>query len=180
MTYIALLRGINVGGKSLVKMPALKACFEGAGMTKVTTYLQTGNVIFESRERTVSKLMAAVEKALSTTCGWEIPTVVRSAAQFQQVMEGVPSGWPRANQLRRYMAFLRSPMTASQAMKVVEAREGVDVVTPGNGVLYMSTRLDALSKSRLPKLVGTPVYQAMTIRSYSTCLKLSALVERKV
>jgi hypothetical protein len=54
----------------------------------------------------------------------------------------------------------------------------VDIVTPGRGVLYMSTRLDVLGRSRFTKLVGTPIYQAMTIRNYSTCLKMLALLKR--
>jgi uncharacterized protein (DUF1697 family) len=178
MIYIALLRGINVGGKSIVKMSALKACVEQAGMTSVTTYIQSGNVIFESGERSVSSLTARIEKALVKTFGEPVSVVVQSAAQFQEVVAGVPSSWPRGTHLRRYIAFLRAPMTAAMALKSVAVRENVDIVTPGRGVLYMSTRLDALGKSRLTKLVGTPVYQAMTIRNYSTCLKMLVLLKR--
>jgi uncharacterized protein (DUF1697 family) len=178
MIYIVLLRGINVGGKGIVKMSALKTCLEQAGMTNVTTYIQSGNVILESGNRSVSRLTTRIETALTKTFGEPVSVVVQSAAQFQEVVAGVPSSWPRGTHLRRYIAFLRAPMTATKALKSVDGREGVDIVTPGRGVLYMSTRLDALGKSRLTRLVGTPIYQAMTIRNYSTCLKMLALLKR--
>jgi uncharacterized protein (DUF1697 family) len=181
MIYIALLRGINVGGKSIIKMSALKACFEQApaGMTNVATYIQTGNVIFESGDRSAASLTTKIEKALAGTFGQPVSVVVQSAAQFREVVAGVPSTWPRGTHLRRYIAFLRAPMTSAKALKAVEARADVDVVTPSQGVLYMSTRLDALGKSRLTRLVGTPIYQVMTIRNYSTCVKMLALVKER-
>ncbi len=181
MIYIALLRGINVGGKGIIKMSALKAGLEqaDASMTNIATYIQTGNVIFESGVRSVTSVTTRVEKALAQTFGEPVSVVVHTAAQFQEVVAGVPSSWPRGTHLRRYIAFLRRPMTAATAMNSVEARADVDVVTPGRGVLYMSTRLDALGKSRLTRLVGTPIYQAMTIRTYSTCVKMLALVEHR-
>jgi uncharacterized protein (DUF1697 family) len=119
-----------------------------------------------------------IEKALAQTFGESVSVVIQSAAQFAEVVAGVPSSWPRGTHLRRYVAFLRAPMTAAKAVKFVEPREGVDIVTPGRGVLYMSTRLDVLGKSRFTKLVGTPIYQTMTIRNYSTCLKMLALLTR--
>jgi uncharacterized protein (DUF1697 family) len=178
MIYIALLRGINVGGKGIVRMSSLKACVERAGMTNVTTYIQTGNVIFESSERSVSRLTTRTEDALAQMFGESVSVVVRSAAQFTAVMGGVPSSWRRGAHLRRYIAFLHAPLTAAKALKFVAIREGVDIVTPGRGVLYMTTRLDALGKSRLTRLVGTPIYQAMTIRNYSTCMNMLALLKR--
>jgi uncharacterized protein (DUF1697 family) len=183
MIYIALLRGINVGGKGIIKMSVLKDCLEQAGLTNVVTYIQSGNVIFESNERSVSRVTADVENVLAQSFGQPVTIVVQSVAQFQEVVVGVPKTWPRGTHLRRYIAFLRAPMTAAKALDATatalkkETREGVDIVTPGKGVLYMSTRLDALAKSRLTKLVGTPIYKAITIRNYSTCVKMLALVK---
>jgi uncharacterized protein (DUF1697 family) len=179
MIYIALLRGINVGGKSIIKMSALKDCFEQAGMTNVASYIQSGNVTFETGKRPVSSVTTRVERALAKAFGQPLSVVVQSAAQFERVVADVPFSWPRDTHLRRYIAFLRAPVTAAKALKAVDAREGVDIVTPGRRVLYMSTRLDALAGSRLTKLVGTPIYQNMTIRNYSTCVKVLALIRQR-
>ena len=62
-------------------------------------------------------------------------------------------------------------------MRAVEVRPGVDLVTAGPGVLYMSTPLSHLSRSKFPRLVGTPTYRGMTIRSFSTCQKIAARLD---
>ena len=174
--YVALLRAINVGGKGVVKMAALRDCFERAGMTRVTTYIQSGNIIFDTRERAAGPVIRRLEGALSRTFGYNSAIVVRSHTQFADVLAGAPRDWPRGKHLRRYVAFLRAPVTAAEALKEVEPRDGVDVVTAGKGVLYMSTVLGALSRSGLTKVVGKRIYQDMTIRSYSTCLRILDLM----
>ena len=77
------------------------------------------------------------------------------------------------------IAFLRPPVTAALALKDVDVRPGVDVVEPGNGVLYMSTTLRDLGKSRLARIVTKPVYKEMTIRSYGTCERILTLMGRR-
>jgi uncharacterized protein (DUF1697 family) len=178
MTYIAFLRGINVGGKGIIKMAALKQCFESVGLTGVSTYFQSGNVIFES-DGAASALTDRLERALATRLGHETMIVLRSRAQLGAVLDAAPRGWATGTHLRRYLAFLRASTTAKQAVREVEIREGIDSVTAGKGVLYMSTPLKGLSKSRLTKIVSKPIYQDMTIRNYSTCLKILEQMERK-
>jgi uncharacterized protein (DUF1697 family) len=75
------------------------------------------------------------------------------------------------------VVFLKAPLTASQAMRVVVPREGVDQAWPGEGVLYFARRSAALAKSRMSSIVGTPEYQQMTIRSWTTTTKLLALLD---
>jgi hypothetical protein len=64
MIYVALLRGINVGGKNKVDMKKLKKCFEDIGMRKVTTYINSGNVIFEDTDHTKDEIATMLEKAI--------------------------------------------------------------------------------------------------------------------
>jgi uncharacterized protein (DUF1697 family) len=179
MTYIAFLRGINVGGKSLIKMAPLRACFERAGLRHVASYIASGNIIFESDERSVSALSRRIEAALAKTFEYRTAVVIQTQAQFEQVVTGVPRPWKKGSHLRRNVAFLRSPLAAIQALKQVEVKQGVDTVSAGKGVLYMSTLLSDLTKSGLPKLVGKPIYQKMTIRSYSTCLKILQMIRQR-
>lgn len=74
-TYVALLRGINVGGKNLIGMPALKACFEENGFDDVSTYIQSGNVLFASRDTPSAALTPRIEKMLAEAFEY-VPTVV--------------------------------------------------------------------------------------------------------
>jgi len=79
--YLSLLRGINVGGKNIIKMTALKGCFEGIGFTDVVTYIQSGNVLFVAPEKDQTRLTADIEAALSETFSYKSRVVVVSHRQ---------------------------------------------------------------------------------------------------
>src|SRR5882672_5777503 len=93
--YVALLRGINVGGKNMIKMTELKVCFEKMGMHNVRTYIQSGNVLFESSQTDIGKLTEEVEQALSKTFGYKSVVVVRSHQQLQDTVRRAPAGFGR-------------------------------------------------------------------------------------
>jgi uncharacterized protein (DUF1697 family) len=179
MKYVALLRGINVGGRNIIKMAALKGCLEQHGLRNVATLIQSGNVIFECDERSAGKLTTRIEGALSKMFDYDSRVVLRSRAQLQAVVAGVPREWKTRTDLRCNVAFLREPVTARHAIAHVEVQPQVDSVQQGKGVLYLSTLMSGLKKSRFTKVIGKSVYQHMTIRNYHTCQKLLALMERE-
>jgi uncharacterized protein (DUF1697 family) len=178
MKYVALLRGINVGGRNIIKMAALKDCLERNGFRNVATFIQSGNVIFESGERNAGKLTTRIEGVLSKMFDYDSRIVLRSHAQLKAVVAGVPTEWKTRTDLRCNVAFLREPVTAMHALAQVDAEPQVDSVTEGKGVLYLSTLLSGLKRSRFTKVIGKSVYRHMTIRNYNTCQKLLALMER--
>jgi uncharacterized protein (DUF1697 family) len=178
MTYVAFLRGINVGGKNITKMAALKACLENAGFDRVETFIQSGNVVFESGQRSAAKLTSQIDAAVDAALGLDPRVVVLSRDLLKAVLAGAPAAWRSRTDLRMNIAFLRPPVTAAVALKEVDVRPGVDAVAAGKGVLYMSTALRDLGKSRMSPIVMKPVYQEMTIRTYATCQKILALMER--
>ena len=177
MKYVALLRGINVGGKKLMKMADVRDCLEGRDFQRVTTYIQSGNVLFESSRSDVDGLTAAMENAFSTTFGHEVPVFLRSQSQLKKIVTRAPAAWKTGRALRQNVAFLRAPLTARRALAEIDPKPGVDAADAGDGVVYMSTVLSRVTQSRLPKIVGTPIYADMTIRSYGTCQKILALME---
>src|SRR6266511_3923883 len=85
--YVALLRGINVGGKNLIKMPALKACFEADGFRNVSTYIQSGNVLFESADSSSSTLTRRIEEMLAEAFDYVPTVVVRNRRQMRGIVE---------------------------------------------------------------------------------------------
>jgi uncharacterized protein (DUF1697 family) len=176
MIYLALLRGINVGGKNITKMTALKACLENAGFDRVETFIQSGNVVFETRQKSTAKLMAQIDTAIEAAFGIDPRVVVLSRDKLNAVVAGAPAAWRTRTDLRMNIAFLRPPVTAALALEQVDLKPGVDAVAAGEGVLYMSTTLRSLAKSRLSRIVTKPVYQDMTIRSYGTCQKIQSLM----
>ena len=90
MRYVALLRGINVAGKRIVKMDALRRSFAAAGAKDVATYIQSGNVVFTHARASA----AALEKQLATDFGFAIPVVLRTAAELASVIEANPFAAP--------------------------------------------------------------------------------------
>lgn len=171
MKYVALLRGINVGGNNIIKMAALKECFEKNGYKKVLTFIQSGNVIFES-ENNQEKIVTDLEKVLSITFNYKSRIVLFNLLQMEKVSKSIPKDWINRDDLRQYIAFLKPPLTAKEALNGVEAKEGVDFITAGPGVLYMATLLSSLTKSSINKLIGKKIYQEMTIRNLNTTVRL--------
>ncbi len=177
MKYVALLRGINVGGNNIIKMVALKACFEKEGFKSVSTFIQSGNVIFESEEKHTDIVIRKIESSLSKTFSYKSRIVLRSLEQMKKVVANVPDDWQKQTDIRCYIAFIKEPMTAEKVGKDIELKDGVDSLKVGNGVLYMTTLFSALTKSRFNKLAGKKIYQDMTIRNYNTTKKITALME---
>ena len=177
MKYVALLRAINVGGRNLMSMSAVRACLEQREFECVSTYIQSGNILFESDVSDVSTLAATIEQALGETFGHTAPVFLRSHRQMKKIVAEAPKEWKTGATLRRNVAFLRKPLTASKAVAAIEPKPGVDSVKAGNGVIYMSTVMARLTQSAFPKIVGKPIYRDMTIRTYSTCQKILVLMD---
>ncbi len=168
---LALLRGINVGGKHLIKMTALKASFEALGLKNVETYIQSGNVVFSGRV-TAARLEAALHKEY----GHAVPVTLRTAAQLRAVIDGAPKGFGAAPEKYRSMVlFTFASLTVEQLLAQLELREGVDEAWAGPGVVYHA-RLEArATSSKLTKLIALPVYQRVTLRNWNTTTKLADL-----
>jgi uncharacterized protein (DUF1697 family) len=174
--YLALLRGINVGGKNLVKMANLREAFEELGFADVATYIQSGNVLFRASRQRREELAARIESELSRRFGTEVRVVLLTEAQLRDVVEGAPRGFGGESHLCDVI-FLRKPLTARKAIGLVEIREGVDSAWAGPGVLYFSRLASRASGSRVSRIVARPEYQNMTIRSWRTTTKLLALMD---
>jgi uncharacterized protein (DUF1697 family) len=175
--YVALLRGINVGGKNIIRMDALRACFEEQGFGDVSTYIQSGNVIFSSREPKSEKLVKRIEKALAERFRYGASVVVRSKSQMKDVVGRAPKGFGKDAEKFRYdVIFLKEPLSPATAVKTVPARPGVDEVHTGPGVLYFSRLASKATMSHLAKLASMPIYQQVTVRNFRTTTKLVALL----
>lgn len=176
--YVALLRGINVGGRNLISMADLRAAFEAEGYGGVSTYIQSGNVLFESNAKRAS-LEDELEEMLLRRLDVQLVVVVRSHRQLRNIMDRSPEGFgEQPDSYHSDVVFLKAPLSPTRAMRVVGIREGVDQAWPGTGVLYFARLSARRSQSRLSNIVGTPEYQLMTIRNWSTTTKLLTLLDQ--
>jgi uncharacterized protein (DUF1697 family) len=176
--YLALLRGINVGGRNLLKMADLREAFEAMRFDDVATYIQSGNVLFRAPRQKRAELGGRIEATLRRRFGIELKVVLLTEAQLKAVVDAAPRGFGDDSHLCDVI-FLRPPLTAKEAMGVVETRDGVDAAWMGKGVLYFSRLAERASGSRLSKVVARAEYRNMTIRSWSTVTKLLALMESR-
>ena len=176
MRYVALLRGINVGGKSTIRMADLKECVEELGYDDVSTFIASGNVLFGAAERNAAKLEPAIESALERRFRLPIAVIVRSRAEVGRIVKAIPAGWIGDDSLRVNVAFLRRTVDGQKLARELEPREDVDELVATKPALIWATRRDALTRSGMQKLIGGAAYRDMTIRNLNTTLKLRELL----
>jgi len=175
--YVALLRGINVGGKNIIGMKDLRAALEAHGLENVSTYIQSGNVLFET-DRPAKTLESEIEAALEKAFKVPLVVVLRSHRQLKSVIDKAPNGFGTGPDTYYSDAvFLKALLTAKQVMGIVALRDGVDQAWPGTGVVYFARLGAQRTKSKMSKIVGTPEYKQMTIRSWTTTVKLLGLLD---
>lgn len=177
--YLALLRGINVGGNNIIKMVALKACFEKMGFSNIATYIQSGNVIFAVSAESEISLEEAIEQALSTQFKYKSCVVLIPFDILKQIVNQAPKDFGKSPDKYRYdVIFLKKPLTVKKLLKVIETKESVDNVFVGSNVLYFSRLISKATQSRLSRLIQKPEYKYVTIRNWNTTMKLLALMEK--
>ena len=180
-TYVILLRGINVGGKNKVPMAQLRQCFEELGFSGVTTYIASGNVILES-DMPTSKIKSVIEGALTKNFKLDselIEVLVLSHAQLKAVIDNKPNNFGDEPEKYYSDAIFLIGIDAAEAFTVFSPREGVDRVWQGDGVIYSERLGTERTKSRLSKIVASPFYKSMTIRSWNTTTKLLEILNNK-
>lgn len=175
MRYVALLRGINVGGKSLIRMADLRDCATALGLADVSTYIASGNLLFRSSER-APRLEAALEQAIEHRFALPVRVVVRSPAELKRIVARIPSHWVESTELRVTVAFVLREADGRAIARGLRPKEGIDELVVAPGALLIATRRDSLTRTGI-RLVGTPPYKLMTARNLNTTLKLMELLE---
>ena len=175
MTYIAFLRAVNVGGQGIVSMADVKEAFVGIGLTDVRTYINSGNVIFSTRASAVPRLAARIEEALEVRTGNAIKVLVMDQKSLRNLVDAIPRHWVDDKSMRTYVLLLWKELDARGILDRLPTRPGVDelLYVPG-AVVWRVDRVD-VGRSQMNKLVGTPIYKKLTIRSANTMRKLDEL-----
>ena len=174
--YLALLRGVNVGGKNLVKMSELRDALEEMGLADVATYINSGNFLFRAPRQPRAELAKTARVGAEQAFGLELRLVVLTHAQLKRVVKEAPHGFG-AKTDRCDVIFLFAPLTVTRAVAAMETKEGVDHLWAGTGVVYFSRLTQKATSSRMGRVIGKPEYKSMTIRSWGTTTKLLALME---
>ncbi|MEI5989306.1 DUF1697 domain-containing protein [Enterococcus crotali] len=178
-TYIALLRGVNVGGKNRVVMATLKARFEQHGFTNVMTYLNSGNVIFDSEETEILQLTKDCEQLIEAAFGLKIIVTIVPAEALLKALEHMPDWWNTDKESKHNAIFVIPPTTTEEVIASVgEAKAEYEKVAHHERVIFWSAPIKTFSRSRWSKIVGTKMYSRITIRNANTVNKLAELVQK--
>lgn len=170
--YLALLRGINVGGNNVIPMAKLRAAFEALGFDDVRTYIASGNVLFESKK---APSREAIERMLAEQFSYAAKIVLLDARALRKVAAEAPPRFGANPGVYRYdVLFARAPLKPKAVLPQLSLKAGVDEVAAGTHALYFRRLTAKASQSKLTKLVGQPVYRELTIRNWNTT---SALIE---
>lgn len=177
MVYVALLRGVNVGGKALISMSQLKETFERLGLERVKTYINSGNVIFSGPETKRDALTVRIEQAIEQEYKLPVKVLLKTHDELQRIYRQIPVEWATNKELRCYVLFLWPAVDRPEVLEDIPAREGVDEVqyVPG-AVVHKYVRKDA-GKSKLNQLAGTDLYKQITIRVANTVGKILKIME---
>ena len=177
-THVALIRGINVGGKNPVPMARLRDVLTDRGLADVRTYIQSGNVLVSAPDATAADVTGRVETALREDFDVDTVVVTVTAEALRATVAHAPAGFGDAPAEYRYdVVFLRPPVDAADLHPHVRVREGVDDCWAGTGVLYFR-RLEARrSSSYLSKILAMPAYRDMTIRNWRTTTTLMGMLD---
>ncbi|HQU84381.1 MAG TPA: DUF1697 domain-containing protein [Pyrinomonadaceae bacterium] len=115
MKYVAFLRGINVGGKNKVKMETLREVCAALGFENVKTYINSGNIIFETSKSSDKKLAEKISEAIEKEFGLQIKTIVRSVAEFEEIVKNNPFAGQFENDKDLHVFFLDEEMPSEKA-----------------------------------------------------------------
>lgn len=174
-THIALLRGINVGGKHKLPMKLLAATFEAHGAREVKTYIQSGNVVFGASARAAKGLARGVSETLEAELGFAVPIVTRSAAQWSELVANNPFVDEASDPKQLHLALLDRKPSAAAVARLDPERSPGDRYVLRNDALYLfcprgvaRTKLTCAYFDRTLECVST-------MRNWRTTQKLLAL-----
>ena len=180
MVYVALLRGINVGGNRAVSMKTLATVFAEAGMADVRTYINSGNVVFSTRQRSPERIAQLLEAAIEERFGFAVDVLVVAEAKLRKIVAAIPSEWTNDQAMRCDVLFLWDDVDRRSILKELPLEEGIDTVRYAPGAVIRQLAREDIAKSRMAKLVGTSLYKRMTVRNCNTARKLLTLMEKRI
>ncbi len=178
MTYVALLRGLNVGAHNRLKMSDLVAVFTAAGCAEVSTYIQSGNVVFNANATLARKVPLLVERALKEDFDVRTPVVLRSAAELQSVLKKNPFLAKVTKPELLHVAFLAEEPTPAQVSQLDATRVAPDEFIVKGREVYLYTP-NGLGKSKVTNAwLDSKLKTISTARNWRTVNELAVMSSR--
>ncbi len=177
--FVALLRGVNVGGKNMIRMSSLKESFERMGFDRVATYINSGNVIFKAQVGDARELERSIEEMLSSEYKLACKVVVRSLSEMAGLVKSLPEAWDGDGRWKYNVIFLRHSIDSENVVGGLKPESDIEQVVYRPGALLWSALISDLSRTSLHKLPGQRLFQEMTVRNTNTTKKLYELMKKE-
>jgi uncharacterized protein (DUF1697 family) len=174
--YVALLRGINVGGHAVVSMKELKTCFERLGLKEVSTYINSGNIIFKDSRNDIPGLTQVIESGIKAHCKMDIRVVIKSQKDLAAICRKMPHDWVTDKIMRTDVMFLWDEVDTPEMIAAIPANPKVDRLLHVKGALIWNITRKDYGKSKVPRMIGSRLYKHMTARNANTTRKLLELM----
>ena len=178
--FVALLRGVNVGGNNMIKMSELKLSFEKLGFTQVSTYINSGNIIFRSKETDPRKLERKIEQMLVKDYELDSKVVVRSVVEMETLVKNLPKHWDGDSNWRYNVMFLRHTIDSEDIVAELQFKNDIEQVVYCPGALLWSAQATSLNQTSMQKLSSRKIFREMTVRNLNTTKKLCELMKKVV
>lgn len=176
MIYVALLRGVNVGGKARVEMAKLAATFQSLGYKNVRTYINSGNVVFTAPEADPTMLAVTVESAITARFQLEVPVVVRTKPNIDALVAAIPEEWANGEIQKTDVLFLWSAINQPSIKDQFKIKPDIERLLYVDGALVWNVDRAHINQGTMLKIVGTATYKQVTIRNINTVRKLAAIM----
>ena len=174
--YIVLLRGVNVGGKNKISMPLLKKAMEESGFSNVSTYINSGNIIFSSAQKSILSLQKKCRQIITDTFNLDIAIAVISAKDLSEALDNAPAWWDKDKELKHNAFVVIPPATAdSISLLAGEIKPEYEKAAIYGQVIFWTAQLKTFSKTTWSKFVSKPGYNSITVRNANTMKKLAQL-----
>lgn len=177
MMYVALLRGINVGGKNKVDMKELKQAFESVGMTSVVTYINSGNIVFADDTHTKEQLTPILEQAIYSQFELQVKVLIYNSEEFQKINAAIPKNWSNDLQMKSDVLFLWQDVDEATVLEGLAIKPEIDRVHYVPGAVLWSVDKEHVTRSGIMKIAGSALYQRVTVRNVNTVRKIVALLQ---
>lgn len=172
MRYIALLRGINVGGNTVLKMDDLRRTFEALGFRNVVTYINSGNLAFDSRSTPEEKLVARIEKALEKDLARSINVMIRTRSAVADVLAQNPFEGQFETHKQMHVLFTRSAIPAKRVNEILALQTERELVAVFGREIY-ALLFDGVAESQIGRgLIERKLKIPITARNWRTVEKL--------
>lgn len=180
MIYVALLRGINVGGNNKINMKQLKETFEQAGLLDVVTYINSGNIIFADHQDRVNanaELAQILEQAIAVDFGLQIKVMVRNLDEVRTVVQALPEEWTNDAMAKSDVMFLWDEVNDVSVLDKLPIKPEIGTLLYVPGAILYSVSKELVTKSGMSKLIGSKVYKYMTVRNVNTTRQIYKLMQ---